>query len=266
VSVTETTVRGAATLLDRVDHAEARVGIDPSGINIEEQVDLVPVDANGEPVEGRLELSPATATVEIVVEQVETRKTVPVTPQVSGTPAGGYTLTSITVEPPVVTLVGLPGVLSDVTSVGTEPVFVDGVTEGVTADVALILPDDAQLADGVGDGVTVTIDVQPTDVTRTFAVGVGCVGAAGGVSCLPAQEQVAVTLSGPVATISALTAGDLIVTVDVTGLDPGQHALVPALTLPAGTGLVGISPGTVTATLVAPQTPSPTPTPVPADG
>lgn len=265
VSVEEVTARGAATLLDRVDHAQARVSVDPSGINIEAQVELVPVDINGEPVQGRIELNPSTATVEIEVERVETRKTVPITPRLTGTPAGGYSLTSITVEPAVVTLVGLPADLSGISAVDTEAVSVDGITEGLTADVDLILPDGVRLADGAA-GVSVTVAVTSTEVTRTFGAAVVCTGAPSDSSCLPAQGQVAVTFSGPVATLSALAAGDVVVTVDVSGLGPGQHTVTPSVAVPAGAQLQAISPSSVTVTIVPPQPPpppSPTPTPAP---
>jgi YbbR domain-containing protein len=128
LSVHEVAVRGAASLLSRIDHAEARVSVDPSGINIDDQVELVAVDANGEPVQGRIELTPSTATVEIEVQRVETRKTVPVTPQLTGTPAPGFSLTSITVDPPVVTLIGLQADLSGISEILTENISVDGAT------------------------------------------------------------------------------------------------------------------------------------------
>lgn len=261
LSVDEVTVRGAASLLARIDHAQARVSIDPSGITVSEQVELVAVDANGEPVQGRIELTPSTATVDIEVQQVETRKTVPVTPQLSGTPAGGYSLTAITVSPPVVTLVGLPADLTGITEVPTEPISIDGATEGSTTDVSLVLPDGTSLADDAASEVSVAISIVSTDVSRTFAVGVSCIGVPSGSSCLPAQGQVAVTLAGSVATLSALGPTDLAVTVDVTGLGPGEHAVAPSLSLPPDTELQGIVPGSVTVTIVPPQTPAPTATP-----
>jgi YbbR domain-containing protein len=129
--------------------------------------------------------------------------------------------------------------------------------------VALVLPDGARLGADVAGSVAVQITIEATDATRTFAVGVSCVGVDAGSSCLPAQGQVAVILSGSVATLNALAASDLAVTVDVTGLGAGQHAVTPTVTLPAGTELQGIAPGTVTVSIVPPQTPAPTATPAP---
>jgi YbbR domain-containing protein len=64
-----------------------------------------------------------------------------------------------------------------------------------------------------------------------------------------------------VVTLNAIAAADLAVTVDVSGLGPGQHAVAPTVTLPPGTQLEGISPGSVSVTIAPPQTPAPTPAP-----
>lgn len=264
VSVDEVTALGAATLLQRIDHAQARVTIDPSGINIEGPVELVPVDINGEPVQGRVELSPSAVTVEIDVQQVQTRKTVPVTPRLTGTAAGGYSLNSITVDPPVITLVGLPDDLSGIAAVDTEPISVDGATESLSAEVGLVLPDGALLEEDAAGQVAVSIGIEATDATRTFAVGVACVGTAAESSCLSSQEQVAVRLAGPIGALAAIAAADLAVTVDVTGLGPGVHTVSPGVALPAGIALQAISPDSISVTIVPAQTPTPTPSPTPA--
>jgi hypothetical protein len=44
-------------------------------------------------------------------------------------------------------------------------------------------------------------------------------------------------------------------------LGPGEHAVAPSLSLPPDTELQGIVPGSVTVTIVPPQTPAPTATP-----
>ena len=81
VDVIPTTVQaqGPESRLRLVTRALARVRIDPSGIDVSEQVDLVPVDVDGQPVTA-VELSPGTATVEIEVSTAETSKTCPSPP------------------------------------------------------------------------------------------------------------------------------------------------------------------------------------------
>ncbi len=262
VSVETVQVRGAASLVARVDRVVARVIIDESGIDVERSVPLEPVDIEGQPVQN-VDPQPATASVRIDVQATETNKTVPVRPDIGGgTPAPGFALESLTVEPSVVTLRGLPEVLSEIDEVLTEPLDIDGVSADQTFDAALVLDDGVRLAQASAEPtVTVTAAIVPSVSSRTFVGGVVCQGA-GDNACLPAIDQMTLTLSGPGETLSGLDAGAVTPTVDAAGLAPGIHELDPSINgLPDGVELLGVSPGTVSVTIVAPATPSPTPSP-----
>ena len=81
--------------------------------------------------------------VQIEVRAVETETTVAVRPNIeSGTPAPGFALEAIGVDPAYVTIVGLPEVLAEITSVTTEPISIDGLSADETFEVELQLPDD----------------------------------------------------------------------------------------------------------------------------
>lgn len=258
----EVNVRGASTLVDRVDRAVARVLIDASGIRVERTVALEPVDIDGQPVMN-VQVEPETVTVEIDVQAVESNRTVPVRPQIVGTPSPGFALASISVEPSTVTVRGLPDVLTDIEEILTEPISLDGLSEDQELELALILPDDTRLVEPDEETVAVSIVIDPSVSSRTFVVGVICEGA-GENACLPGIEQVAVTVSGPGSAFAQLSAADVTPILDASGLDPGSYALTPSIAgLPDGVVLDGISPGSVPVTIVAPETPEPTPTPEP---
>jgi YbbR domain-containing protein len=257
--VSERTVvaTGPESQLGRVERAVARVQIFESAIDIERQVDLVPVDVDGAEVDS-VELEPTTVTVEIDVRAVETSKTVPIRPQTSGSVANGFEILAISAEPAVVTLFGLPDTLAAIDEVSTEALDIAGLAAGATLDATLALPDGTRLAGGT-DPVVVTIDVQPATATRTFLVGVVCQGADGDLVCLPQQQQVAVILSGPAATLAGLDAADLSLVIDAGGLAAGEHEVTPQVDLPDGVQLVSVTPGAVPIVLQEPVTPSPTP-------
>jgi YbbR domain-containing protein len=257
-------VRGPASVVNQVDRAVASVTIPASGINVNEPVPLVLVDVGDQPVgAGQLEVEPEVVSVQIEVRAVETETTVAIRPNIPGTPAPGFALEEIQVDPAFVAIVGLPEVLGEITSVTTAPRSIDGLSADETFEVELRLPDDVSLADGEPTTVTVTVTIGPSVSSRTFVVGVVCVGA-GDNACLPRLEELAITLSGAGAALSELTAADVTPTVDASGLDPGNHQLTPVVSdLPDGVSLVGISPGTVPVTIEAPQ-PPPTPEPTEA--
>ncbi len=125
-----------------------------------------------------------------------------------------------------------------------------------------MLPEGTRLADGTdASAVTVTAGIGPSVSSRTFVVGVQCEGA-GVNACLPAIDQLTVTLSGPGGTLSGLAAGDVTPTLDASGLEPGTYDLEASLgALPEGVELLDISPATVSVTIRAPASPTPTPAP-----
>ena len=258
-------VRGPVSVVSQVDRAVAYVDIPASGINVNEPVPLTLVGIDGQPVgTGQLEVDPEVVSVQIEVRAVETETTVAVRPNIEpgSTPAPGFALESITVEPVYVTIVGLPEVLEEITSVTTEPISIDGLSADETFEVDLQLPDDITLADGESTTVTVTASIGPSVSSRTFVVGIVCTGA-GDNACMPGLDQLTITLSGAGGALSSLSAADVTPTVDASGLAPGTYQLTPVIGgLPDGVELIGISPGTVPVTIQAPEA-APTPTPAP---
>jgi YbbR domain-containing protein len=258
VSAQEVTATGPESLLQRVDRAVARVHIDQSGIDVHNQVELVPVDIDGRLVPS-VELTPLTVNVDIDVRTVETSKTVPVRPVLSGAPATGFEVGEVTVNPATVTLRGAPDVLSGVTEVLTNPISIATARAQVTATAALVLPTGTRLSDSSASRATVVIKISEEIGTRTFLVGPLCTGQPSGSACLPQLSQVAVTLSGTVNALAALDPTTLAVVLDATGLAPGSHVVAATLSAPSGITLVGISPVTVTVTIVPSASPTPAP-------
>lgn len=256
-------VRGPASEIARVDRALARILIDPSGIDFDQPVTLVPVDIEGQPVGiGRVELSPEVISVRVDVEAVETTKTVPVTPEIGGTPAPGYALEALSVRPATVTLRGLPEVLAAISEVLTEPLDIAGVSETQTFEAALVLPEGTRLArEGAEPVVTVEATIGLSVSSRSFVVGIICQGA-GTNGCQPSIQQLTLTLSGAGGALGELAAEDVTPVVDVSGLAPGTYALTPIIpALPDGVEILQIVPGSVSVRIVAPATPPPTPAP-----
>lgn len=254
-------VRGPSSEISRVDRAVARVFIDPSGIDFDEPVTLVPVDIEGQSV-GRVELTPDVVSVQIDVSRAETTTTVPVAPDIVGTPAAGFALEAVGSSPATVTLRGLPEVLAEIDEVATEPLDIGGVSATQTFEAALVLPEGTRLArSGAEPVVTVEATIVASVASRSFVLGVICQGA-GANSCLPSIEQLTLTLSGAGSTLGALEAGDLTPIVDVSGLAPGTYTISPLIpALPNGVEILQVAPGSITVRVVAPATPAPTPAP-----
>jgi YbbR domain-containing protein len=256
LSVQRVTASGPQSLLGRVDRALATVRIDPSGIDCCGQVDLMPVDIDGRRVES-VELNPSTVRVQIDVNTVETSRTVPIRPLLTGAPAAGFEVGTVTAEPAVVTLRGAPEVLAAIGEILTEPISLSGSNATLQATGALVLPDGARLADPAAAEPTVVVQIRETVATRTLVLGLVCSGAPSGSACLPHIQEVAATVRGTVSALDAIDPGDLTATLNVAGLGPGDHLVQPTVTLPQGVTLVTMSPISVTVTIAPPATPAP---------
>ena len=254
VDVRQVQVQGPRSVLNEVVQAVARVRIDPTGVDVSQQVALVAVNADGDEVE-RVELSPAVATVEIEVRATETNKTVPVAWQIVGNPATGYVLQGVTADPAVVTVRGTSDALAELQTVATAPISIEGLTASRTFTAELQLPDGARLVADVD--VALTAEVVAAQGSRTLLVGVVCRGAAAGTRCEPQTSQVAATISGPLPVLNQLSAAEVTPAASAVGLSAGRHTVELSYSLPDGIELVASSPAEVEVVITPPVSPAP---------
>jgi YbbR domain-containing protein len=259
LSTQTVTVRGASSLVQQVTAARASVIIDPNGINVDADVDLTAVDARGQPVTP-VDLTPSRVHVRIDVSRLEGTRTVPIVPQVTGSPANGYAVASVSVTPLVATVSGDPDQLDQVSTLATAPISVAGRTTSLTTSVALALPTGVSVLGASTVQVTVTIQAQSS--SATFEVGVTLANASPDRTYALGSNQVAVTLGGPTALLDALDPATLVASADVAGLDVGSHTVTVTVRIPTGISLVTIAPARVTVVVsVASSSPSPSPSP-----
>lgn len=247
-------VRGAEPDLDKVVEVQARVQVEPSGLDVDRDTELIPVDSLGEEVLS-VNVSPATARVTIDVFSDSDTKTLPVVPTIVGTPASGFEVASIVVAPSVLSVSGAAAMLSSLVAVDTEPVSITGISQNLRAEVGLQLPD------GVSPitirQVTVTVTLRRVTETRTYSAGIVFQDARSDRVYALSTDHVLVTVGGAPADLDRIVGQELVVTADVGDLEPGQHVVTVEPVLPAGVALVSLNPSSVTVTISVPPTPTP---------
>lgn len=146
-------VSGPRSQVSRV--VGAALQVDLTGIY--EDTSLLPMvqllDAAGRQVTGLL-VDPGAVAVNI---ELLSGKELPVRPVVSGEPAAGYELHSITVEPSSIVIYGPASVLEGLTYLETELVNLEGLTEDTEFTVDLVLPTDIYGAQETTMRVEVTV-------------------------------------------------------------------------------------------------------------
>jgi YbbR domain-containing protein len=256
VDVRQVTVSGTQSAVSQVVAAVARVRIDPSGLKVDQQVDLVAVDVRGVEV-SPVTLKPSSVHVTILIGSQLTSRPLPINAIVTGTPATGFELTSVALDTPTVTLEGDADILNSLTKIDTLPLSISGARANVTGGVGLVLPDGVDVL-GIST-VRITATIEATQATRTFSVGIVLSGAQADRTYALSTDQVLVTLGGPAAALASLQGDALVVTADVDGLGAGAHQLSLKTTLPAGITLIAVNPPKVTVTITVPEPPSPSP-------
>lgn len=248
-------VSGPASIVDLVVSARADVVIQPSGISVDQDVPLIPVDAAGNAV-SPVNLTPATARVTIPVFADLRSKSLPVSPVITGTPAAGFEIASITVDPTVVTVAGDAEQLAELASVDTTPVSTNGASADFTVEVDLAVPVGVVPVDAAR--VSVTVQLRAVTGTRSFEVGVALTGQRPDLGYAASTDRILLTLGGSTADLDRVDGATLVARVDVADLAAGESDVAIEITLPGGVTLVAASPPTIVVTVSAP-TPSVSP-------
>jgi YbbR domain-containing protein len=248
------TVRGPASIVDRVTSVRADVAIEPSGLNIDSDVDLIPIDDVGNRVTP-VKVDPPTAHVHIdVISEPQTRS-VPVNPNVTGTPAAGYEVISVAVDPAAVTLQLDANQAADLLAADTAPISISGATQGVEADVGLALP--AGVLSLKSTTVHVTVTIRAKASTRTFDAGIVMSGARTDLLYSLSVNNASATVGGPLADLQRLDGATFTLTAPVGGLGPGSHEVTLESNLQIGLAMVSIEPSKVTVTITVPPSSAP---------
>lgn len=256
------TVTGQQSVVDQVVAARADVQIPSTGINVDQEVTLVPVDALGNP-RSPAGVSPTTARIRVQVLSEPDTRTLPIDPVITGTPAAGFELESITVTPPTATVKGDIDRLSALATLDTEPISISGRSEAEEFPTQLALPDD--IVRDEEEPIVVTLTFRPVTESRTFTGGLDPSGETPGLTYTFDMDRILLVVGGTPAALDALTArGGPVGSLDVTGLVPGTYDVPVSATLEEGLTLVTASPATVSVTIAAPLAPSASPTSSPA--
>ena len=165
---------------------------------------------------------------------------VPVHLAVEDRVAPGYTISSVDITPPNVTVVGPSRYVAPLTSVNTEPFDLKGLTSDTNRSVEITPPDPSL---GLSTGhVEARVNVAQAITDREIRSEVEVKDSDFKYRVEP--KQVILTIRGPALKLAGLAAKGLAY-VDADGLEPGSHELPLQVTVPDGMQLMRQSPDKV---------------------
>lgn len=256
-------VSGPQSNVRQVVAVRADVQVQPSGIDVDQDVQLVPVDGLGNAVR-TVDVSPATARVTIPVFSNQQTRSLPVNPVVTGAPAAGFEIASVTVDPAIALVQGDADQLATLGEIDTTPIPLTGVSADLTVEARLAPP--TGIVPVGSDPIHVSIKLRAVTETRTFSAGLRLVGTRRDLSYALGTDRVIVTIGGSSADLDRLAGSALVLDLDVIGLGQGTVEVPVSINLPTGPTLVSATPPTVSVTISAAVPPSPGPSSSPVGG
>ena len=225
--------------MSKVDHVRADVVIQPSGIDVDQEIILIPVDSLGNAVSPPSSVQPRTAHVQIPVFTNRKSKTLPVSPVITGTPAAGFEVSGVIVTPLSATVEGDADQLAKFGKLDTLPVSVTGASSDFTADIGLDLP--TGIVPLSNATVRVSVAMRPSPVPgRSMPVCGSSTRAP--ISYEVSVDRVLVTIGGSVADLDRLQGAFLAMDLDVADLVPGSSEVQVTAFLATGLTLVSVNP------------------------
>jgi len=247
VSPAAVTVRGRKDVVDRVAAVELEVNLaNARDSDYVVEGDLVARASDGSELEVSMSQTRARATLKI--EQVFAPRSMALFAQLTGTPAAGYLIASISIDPPVVLATGEKSIIDGLTGpLNLEKIDVTGAKQTITVTRQIDRPPN------------VSTD-RPSAVVKVEIVPIEC--GTPGAACQSATVTVSPTfdtpptglhldtgiyivqvqLSGPIDKLVALKVGDVKATISLAAGVAGQTFYTAKVTAPAGIRVDEVEP------------------------
>jgi YbbR domain-containing protein len=256
-------VTGPESMVSLVEEVRARLNITDAKETINIELPIEALDANGDIVRG-ITLAPDEISITQPISLLGGYRNIVVKPVTEGQVAQGYRLTNLTVSPPNVLVFSRdPQLVMDLPSfIETDPLDLNGAEDDMEVMLSLRVPQGVNV---VGDeAVFVQVNIAAIEGSITLSLPVEPKGLLPRLAAEISPPTVDVIISGPVPVLSLLAASDIIVTIDVQGLDLGTHQLEPQIEqLPERLVVETILPANLEVTIIRAPTATATPSPSP---
>ena len=259
VTPSQVTMIGPSSYVSRVLEIVAQVSVQDTTADVEGQFKLSPQDAEGQSVP-YVELQPKEAHVYVPIELSVYYAHLVIKVTLEGQITPGYRITDISVEPPTVTVFGVPSVINALPAyIETEPINLEGAQSDIVERPVLKVPPNVSIA--MDEQPVVRVSIEPIQSSLTVEVVPQLQGLEAGFTATVSPETVEVILSGPLPLLDALETKDVRVVLDLYGLPGGTHQIEPEVVVPEGVKAQSTLPATVQVEIKASPTFTPPITP-----
>jgi len=266
--VSQVTVSGPTTAVERVAEVILPVTIERQTESFDERYMPIALDGQGQRV-SEVTILPETILTRV---EVETRgKAVSVIPTITGVPAEGFSVQQRRAIPDTIIVDGPVEIIDDLLFVNTEPVDVTEANQSISTNVRLAdLPNGVTIIEPSGSTIEVRVaieDISTSSQTLTD-LSIEPLGLEEGLAAAFVPGTISIQVSASIDILQAMTPEDISIWVDLTGLGPGTHIVIPEVTVPQGatwqtTEPLEISVSVEEAGVASPETSTPPASPLP---
>lgn len=225
-------ISGAASLIEEVSEATAKVALTSSDEIIEKTVSVAVYDERGEKIRS-IDCTPKMVKVKVSIIPASETKTVGIKVKTKGRPKPNYFISKIETIPATVEISGSESSLKSILFIETKEIDIEGLDKDIEREVELIIPLGITLHQKT---VRVKLGVSQNTVEREIGATLRTTGTSLTVVSI-SPSVIKVIVSGPIDIINSLTASDVSITFNLSGKSAGSHLVnitKDMIMLPAG--------------------------------
>lgn len=246
-------IAGAKALVNEISQVYGEIVLNGESQEITlDQLELFAQGSDGERLT-TIEFTPSTIKVVLPLVKAGNTKTLSIKPQFTGSPALGYWVDSVSINPPTATVQGSAGVLTDLKSLQTEAISLDGLNQTTTKAVKLSLPSGVTLLDEE-NLFSVKITISKTDSIKSLNPEIIYDGVAAALKVASINPiSLSLVIGGPVDLLKNASGGNVKLRLNLAAYkSAGTYSVTIAnsdLVLPSGVSIISFLPSAIDVTL-----------------
>jgi len=242
-------VRGPKDLLDKISYAF--VTLDVSGVSSDfETFSEVRIEGGTEPRSSSdISILPSRVKLAVSLKPGWPTKIVRIKVNVMGKPAEAFDIASVEAIPSHITLMGPSSVLENIDEILTPPIDVSNLDRTNVFEVN-ISPPDERTKFLEKSSVRVIVELREKVLEREYLVPVKVTGSSVFLKWKISPPHVKVRVKGPFRRVSSLSAQDILVSLNLSGLENKEAMLPVEVSAPPGVEIVSVSPEVVKVSVV----------------
>lgn len=238
-------ITGAQSILEKIKQIICTIDISGIKDDINKKIEVKALDANGDEIKG-VKIEPNIVEASISLTRGYPEKILPVKPRIIGKPAPGYYISQILANPNEIRIFGNYSKISNIDSLETIPIDVNGITKTLSVKVPPALEEGLNIGEGETSLIEVTIQVKESIIQKTLKnIPVIPQDLSPFVSCEIEPKVVDVIVEGQNILIDKINEEDIKAFVELTNSFQVEQKVKVQTILPEGLSLIRIEPDEV---------------------